>query len=145
MLTLSHYSRIADTHRVKADAAEAVHERMHWLAEAHRFQHLAEIEATDPEAARRAYRPTRAYNPDMPIVREYGREVQITTAGQGAGMFDRDKLDTAYLAYLCAPGGTGTEGKAHAAARTLREEHGFLDAIRYTLAAYYLIAANISI
>ncbi len=58
--------RLADTaagHRRLAETAETPAEVAHWLDEAERFGRLAVLAAENPEAARRAYRPTRAYEP----------------------------------------------------------------------------------
>lgn len=148
MLALSHYAHVADSHRIKAINADTEHERMHWDGEAHRFEQLAEMERTDPAAARAAYRPTSAYDPTIPHVRDYGVELAVTTSGQGTGLFDRDKLATAYLLHLMAPAAMGSREQARTVADTLRTEHGFTkpaEAVRYALAAHYLIRANISL
>ncbi|MFJ1539247.1 hypothetical protein ACIODS_11960 [Micromonospora chalcea] len=136
-ITISHYARMAESHRVKALYADSVHEQMHWETEAARFAQLAELESTDPAAARAAYRPTRAYNPDMPIVRHTPTGVEITLAPSRTGRFDPDRLATAWLVRLDCP-------DAHTLAVRLRDEHGFdVDTFRYAVAADALVRAGI--
>ncbi|MFI7073520.1 hypothetical protein [Micromonospora sediminicola] len=137
--TISHYARTAEAHRVQAMYAESVHEQMHWDAEAHRFAQLAEIETVDPAAARAAYRPTRAYDPDMPIVQHHGEGIRIVTAAHGDQTFNADRLETAWLLRL----DMSTRDVTRELAYVLRSEHAYLDAISYAIAADALVRAGI--
>ncbi|MEU8334761.1 hypothetical protein [Micromonospora tulbaghiae] len=133
------YSLIASRARSLAARADTVHEQMHWEAEAARFAQLAELESTDPRAARAAYRPTRAYDPNKPLVQQHGGHVRVITAAHGDQVFDADKLATAWLLRMDMP----TLAAAREMVYTLRHDYGFLDAIRYAIAADALVRAGI--
>ena len=60
----SHLAYTAESHRRLAEAAGTVSERAHWEGEADRFQQLADLAVANPEAARQAYRPARAFQND---------------------------------------------------------------------------------
>ncbi|MEU7170267.1 hypothetical protein ABZ949_02095 [Micromonospora tulbaghiae] len=131
------YSLIASRTRSLAVRADTFHEQMHWEAEAARFAQLAELERTDPRAARAAYRPTRAYDPNKPIVRQHGDRIRVITAVQGDQVFDTDKLATAWLLRMDCR-------SSESVAWMLRNEHGFdLDPFRYAVAADALVRAGI--
>lgn len=63
-LLAENLAQTAAGHRILAATAESPAEAEHWTAEAERFEHLALLAETQLEVARRAYRPTRSYEPE---------------------------------------------------------------------------------
>lgn len=61
---VAHFTETAASHRRLVVHADTDTERRHWIAEAARFDNLADLARTDAAAARRAYLPTRSYEPE---------------------------------------------------------------------------------
>ncbi|MEU0078476.1 hypothetical protein ABZY58_11320 [Micromonospora tulbaghiae] len=96
-----------------------------------RQEHTLSCDTVTPEQFR-AYCGVAA----PPTVEVRGDLVDVTTAADGIQTFDRDKLATAWLLRL-------EHETAPAVAGVLRRDHGFLDAIRYAIAADALVRAGI--
>lgn len=138
-----HLAEVARAHRMQAQIAQSHNERFHYTTEALWFEHLAELAKTDPQRARREYRPARAFVPGAPIVRYDGAIMSIQRAvAEVARHYNRDDVVTAYLLLLDRP---ELSREANGAVRDALIEHGLdeREAVRCVLAATLLLSYDI--